>query len=473
MVAERLRTPRIGHDKPRLAPPVPVKSGWKELRDTAKGMGIAFMPWQETASRYLTAIGPDGRRLYREVAVVVARQNGKTTLMKPFIIQGLRAGKRILHLAQSRELPRNMFGLIADALSTEEDLFPKRRGRTIWPRYGSGQEEIALVNGGWYRIAAATQGGGRGWSADMVIIDELREMDNHEVVGMVDPTLLMSEDPQIIELSNAGHEGSLVLNAVRERAGKDATLAYLEWSAAPGRDPADPEGWAEANPALGHFPQVLRGLEDAYRKHSLGGTMSTFETEHLCRWVLTMRERLVHEQVWADCEGDVGKPIRPVMGVSMDPDGKRASAAIAWAVGDSAIHLQMLIEGTGNPIDPAAFGKELRDRAMRLGITRIAFDPITDAELAKFVKKPEPITGRLYQNASARFVQVVEGHELRWADAAAVTEDLPYTARKAHTDTATFEAVRADDDRPITAVLAAIRAVWLASGPRLKVPKAF
>lgn len=467
MVAESLPRSLVGHAKPRLAPPVPARSAWKDLRDTAAEMGITFMPWQETAARYLTAKGPDGQLLYREVAIVVARQNGKTTLMKPLIVQALRAGKRILHIAQSRELPRNMFGIIADTMADTPDLFPKRRGRTIWPRYGSGQEEISLLNGGWYRIAAAIRGGGRGWSADIVIIDELREMDSHEVIGMVDPTLLMSNDPQTIELSNAGDDGSVVLNAVRARAGQDQSLAYLEWSAAPNRDPSDLAGWAEANPALGHYPQVMRELEKAYTKHSLGGTMATFETEHLCRWVNSMRERFVHEQAWLDCTADPGKPVRPVLGVSMDPSGQRASAAVAWPIDETAIGLQVLFDVTGDPIDTALLGRDIRDRALRMGISRVGFDPITDAELAKFFKKPEPITGRLFQNASARFVGTVEGKELRWQDADAITDDLPYTARKAHTDTSTFEAVRADDGRPITAVLAAIRAVWLASGPRL------
>ena len=96
------------------------------------------MPWQEEVARFLTATGPDGRRLFREVCAVVARQNGKTTLMKPYIIGLLRSGKKVMHIAQTRELPRHMFGIIADALSQEPELFPKRRGKVIWPRYGAG-----------------------------------------------------------------------------------------------------------------------------------------------------------------------------------------------------------------------------------------------------------------------------------------------------------------------------------------------
>jgi hypothetical protein len=464
------RKPLVGHAKPRIAPPIPARSDWKAYRETALSMGITLMPWQETAARYLTATGPGGRRLYREVAIVVARQNGKTTLMKPFIIAALRAKKRILHLAANdRDLPRSMFNIIAKELSQEESLFPKRRGKTIWPRYGAGQEEIVLENGGWYRIKATGRGGGRGWSADIVIIDELREADDPEVIGMVEPTLLMSDDPQLVELSNAGSDGSTVLNAVRDRAGRDESLAYLEWSAAPDRLPDDIDGWAEANPAIGHFPSVLTSLEAAYRKHKLGGTMATFETEHLCRWVPSMRERLVSDTDWQACE-DPALPdaTQPKMAVAMDPDGKRASAAIAWPLAEAPyIGVRVLYEATGDPIDIPAFAKALREAALKARVTATAFDPMTDRELAKYpLPKPQKLNGTEFSAASQLFTQLTKARHLRWDDADALADDLLFTAKKANDETGSFQAVRAEDGRPITAALAAIRAVWLASGPQ-------
>src|SRR6185436_7395193 len=127
---------------------------------------------------------------------------------------------------------------------------------------------------------------------------------------------------------------------LRQRALEDPALAYLEWSAAPERKPDDKAGWLEANPSVGHLPGKMRNLEREYESHRLGGTMSTWETEYLCRAVVSMRERLVHGDAWADCQGDVGKPIRPYMGISMDPSGTRASAALAWTIGDTLIGLQ-------------------------------------------------------------------------------------------------------------------------------------
>ena len=474
MAARAPKSELRGHDGPRIAPPVPARSGIRDLRETAAGMGIKLIPWQDVAGRYIEALGPGGRHLYREVAVLAARQQGKTTLMKPVIVRRLRLGRKIMHIAQNRELPREMFGVIADAIAeTDEGLLPRRRGKIIWPRYGSGQEEIILTNGGSYRIAAASRGGARGHANDDVIIDELREMETFDVVAAAEPTLTMSADPQIIYLSNAGHEESVVLNAVRDRAGKDEALAYLEWSAAPERSADDRAGWAEANGALGYYPSVLRTLESAYRKAQLSGNLAIFETEHLCRWVATMRERLVDEFAWKLCHADnpLADPRRPFMAVSMAPSGTRASAAIAWRQADGTMGLRLLYDVTGDPINVDALGADLRRTEAKLGVPMVGFDPLTDAGLAKFFRKSQAISGAKYANASDTFVTMVNAHQLSWDDGPQIADDLVWTAKKPHEESGSYQAVRANDDRPITAALAAIRAVWLASGPKPATPK--
>jgi hypothetical protein len=48
-----------------------------------------------------------------------------------------------------------------------------------------------------------------------------------------------------------------------------------------------------------------------------------------------------------------------------------------------------------------------------------------------------------------------------------------WTARKDHDESGSFQAVRANDDRPIPAALAAIRAVSAAFGPPLSRPKVY
>jgi hypothetical protein len=459
----------MGHQRPRIAPPKPARSDIAGFRLEAQRMGITPMPWQDEAAWYIEATDADGLALYQNVAILVARQNGKTTMVKPFIVKWLREGKRVLHIAQTRELPRQMFDDLAGALSDEPDLFPKRRGRTIWPRYGAGQEEIKLENGGTYRIAANTRGGARGQSVDRLVVDETREMHDTDIIDAAEPTLAMSRDPQTVWLSNAGTDESVVLNGLRARglSGEDPSLAYLQWSAAPDRDPGDREGWAEANPSLGHYPQLLKNLEKTYTSRQIEGTLATFETERLCRWVDSMREPLLPLEQWQACQVVAldAAPGRPYMAVSMDPNGKRASMAMAWRQADGSLALRMIIEATGSPINTDLLGKDMLAEVKRYKTAGVGYDPMTDTALTRFLPRTDSVTGTKYANASARFVTLVASGQLRALDCASVTSDLTWTTRKAHDEKGAFEAVRGKDDHPITASLAAIRAVWLASEP--------
>jgi hypothetical protein len=150
----------------------------------------------------------------------------------------------------------------------------------------------------------------------------------------------------------------------------------------------------------------------------------------------------------------------------MDPKGRRAAAAIAWQTTTGDVGLRLLFDVTGDPIDVGLLGADLRQVARKSGVTKVGFDPLTDAELAKFFPKPISIAGQQWANASAQFVNLAKAGKLLWDDAAQVTDDLNWTSRKAHESSGSYQAVRANDDRPIPAALASIRAVWLASGPR-------
>lgn len=457
----------VGREQPRLAPPVPARSMVEHFDATAKQVDISLFPWQKLTARYLTGLGKDDRWLFPEVCAIVARQNGKTTLLVPLIVSRLLMGLRIMHAAQNREIPREVFGQVADVMMTHfRDRLKSK------PRTANGQEQIRTKDGGLYRIAAATRDGARGPSNDLVIVDELRTLKTFEFIAAAKPTLAASQNPQIVYISNAGDSESVVLNAISLRAQTDPTLAYIEWSAAPERSADDIDGWLESNPSVGHIPHLLDYLEREYQTNKLQGTLAIFETEHLCRAVATMRERLVPDLAWAALnEPALEDAHRPAMAVSMSPDGSRASAAIAWMREDFTVGLRLLVEATGEPIDTAVMGDELRKQALALGIRRVGYDPLTDAELAKYFKKPEPISGQKFANASAQFVNLVTAKHLRWTDADAVSDDLTWTSRKLDKETGTFQAVRAQDDRSITASLAAIRAVWLASGPKPSLPR--
>jgi len=443
---------------PRISPPVPPKTKAAELHKAAKLAGLRLMPWQGQVAQHLMA--GNGTWQYPEVAVVVARQNGKSTLLIPRILWGLEHGERIMHTAQNRDLPREIFEQVAE-------LVPAAWLKSK-PRLANGQERIRTKNGGVYRIVAPTRGGARGPSNDLNIIDEVREMDTWDYMAASMPTLTASKNPQTLYLSNAGEDDSVVLNSLRERAlAGDHRLAYIEYSAHPERDHMDRDGWAEANPALG-ITIAMNTLETFH--DSL--PPPKFETEHLCRWVTSTQPRLVSEVLWLQAAGPTGYPKRPSLGLSVDPSGSRASAVIAWPGEGGIVELQVLAHVSGNPIDLDAFGRALVDKAKSVGVTEVAFDPWTDQQLARHFDEAKGLQGAEFANASERFVRATEGGWLRHGGSEQISDDLAFTVRKVRED-GTFMAVKAIEEHPITAALAAVRAVWLASSPKDKRPRVY
>jgi hypothetical protein len=439
-----------GSAVPRLAPPIPIDSLQPEYVATATAAGIDLWPWQRNYAQYLMARNGE-RWAYPEICLVVARQNGKTETLIPRILWGLAHGRRIVHTAQNRDIPRDVFERVARAIDV------KLLARKI--RWANGQEKIVTKNGGSYKIIAPLRGA-RGLAGDDLIIDELREFEDFEFIGAAAPTLMASPDPQIIYLSNAGHDNSVVLNQLRDN-GSDEKLCYLEWSASPDLDASDEIAWAQANPALGHRAGMYDNLVHAFASRP----SALFETEHLCRWVTSMQASLVTDIAWRSCHAvNMDPPLRPALGVALDPGGQRASAALAWQTSDGLVAYQPVLD-LNEVIDIDAVGSQLQALARRSHVTTTGYSGASDVALSRYLTRVKAVDGREFAQASSTFATLVEGRKIRWQESTALSEDLRYTIRKQHAD-GVWSAARAKDDHPITSAQAAIRAVWLAIAPR-------
>lgn len=405
--------------------------------------------------------------MWPEVAFLVARQNGKTTIIEDVIIARLLRGRKIMHTAQNRELPRESHRLVADVMRAH---YPELHPRA---RYSSGQEEVSLSNGGHYRIVAPTRSGARGHSNDDLIIDEALDFENLDFLAAAKPTTMASPDPQIIYTSNAGTPDSVLLNSLKLRADSDPSLAYLEWSAAPDADPGDVRAWLQANPSVGHNPTHLANLEREYRAHLLGGTMEVWEREYLCRWTAIIGQPpLLSAAEWERQDFALEDPPGryTTMGIKMDPNGGRASAVVAWpARAGSGVSLEVVADVTGDPIDVELLGPDLRKLALRLKARQVVFDPWTDIDLARYFHKSQAIGGRDFAAASDKFVRLALGRQLSVRDPAQLlARDLDATVRVGHSG-GTFAAVKSSPEATNTALEAAIRATWMASAPLPKV----
>ena len=110
-----------------------------------------------------------------------------------------------------------------------------------------------MSNGGSYRIVAPRPDAPRGHTADVVILDEVREYHDTSFIAAILPTLNTSRNPQVWWASNAGDPDSIVLNTLRERGLEgDRTLAWMEWSADPGLGRRRPASLGSGQPGARH-----------------------------------------------------------------------------------------------------------------------------------------------------------------------------------------------------------------------------
>ena len=450
-----------GSPRPRLGTPRSSRpTRGHEARAVAEVIGLPLLPWQAHA----LDVGleeENGHWAYPDVAVAVARQNGKTGgVLHPRILTGLLLwGERILHSAQNRELPRESFLEIAEILETR---FPRRL--LARPRRANGQESLRMTNGGSYRIVAPRPDAPRGHHADLIVLDEVREYHDTSFISAVLPTQNTSRNPQVWWASNAGDPDSIVLNGLRERGMEgDPSLAWMEWSADPSLGLEDPEGWGQANPALGT-------LIDEERIAHLFQTLTpeAFETEVLCRWVEVAGTRAIPALLWETAaSGALDGPApnrRPVVSIDVDPDRNVAAMAAAWHEPDGRIGTDLLLYRTG---DLENLSEAVLNVIAETQPSSIGFDPWTTEALADLLRSRglpvEPVTGKSWVNACQTLLELLQTDRLRHPNRDTLNAQLAFAGRRDTTEGRWWITRGAE---PIPAVTATARAVYLAARPR-------
>lgn len=340
--AKRRKSPQyFGRETPRIwTPPL------RELNDdTSLGFacaefaeavcGITLYPWQrwllihalELAPEVTTATiwnrGPlDPIFRFRKVVVLVARQNGKSTLsqvMSLFFLYALGVAL-VLGTAQDLDTAEEVW---EGALDIIEET-PELSARALKPIMVNGKKTIRLDGGERYKVKAANRKAGRGLSGDLILLDELREHQSWDAWGAITKTTNARPAAMIWTMSNAGDATSVVLRYLRKLAHAElgdpdginaaenpedllpieqeaadvlddavadlvdealeelldeSTLGLFEWSAPPGCAVTDLDGILQANPSVGYGIALRTILSDARDDPEW-----VFRTECLCQW---------------------------------------------------------------------------------------------------------------------------------------------------------------------------------------------
>ena len=282
-------------------------------RETSKGfeciefaeqvLDIHLFPWQKWLLIHALELNEDGSFRFRTVVLLVARQNGKSTLMQVLALwrMYMDAAKLTIGTAQNLDIAEEVWRGAVELAEGVPDLEAEieRIDKT------NGKKALELSSGERYKVQAANRRGGRGLSADFVILDELREHSSWDAWAAISKTTMARLFAQVWAVSNAGDAASIVLRFLRNMAHmalgnpdgledvvvpeldeddeSDAdSLGLFEWSMAPGMSLWDRHGWAQANPSLG-YTITEKSIAAAVK----GEPEGIVRTEVMCQWLDT------------------------------------------------------------------------------------------------------------------------------------------------------------------------------------------
>ena len=359
-----IETPRIF--TPPLRDLTPDTTLGYEIIDFAeKVLGIELIPWQKWLVIHAFEVKDDpidGWRLrFRTVIVEVGRQNGKTTLsciIALYFLYQLKAGL-VLGTAQDVSNAEDVWQSCVDMAQSNEEL--SEAIQHVW--YTNGSKRLQLKGNRDYRVRASNRKAGRGKSADLVLLDELREHQTWDAWAALSKTGMARKNSLLWCMSNAGDGTSVVLRHFRLRAHaqlKDpdgivkalgeseliadesadgSALALFEWSADPEADPGDVNAWRQANPSLGYTIE-MSSLKAAHADDPA----DVFKTECLCQWVTTVITPPFPVDSWdagKDEDSRIADDSPLWFGVDISADRTRSSIAVCGKRTDGAWHVEL------------------------------------------------------------------------------------------------------------------------------------
>lgn len=408
------RTPRprrVGCETPRIfTPPLrplteQTSLGFLAIEFAEEVCKLTLFPWQKWLLIHMLELAPgltvdtmrdrgplDPLLRFRKVVILVARQNGKTTLSKVLALFFMYVlGTRVVlgtaqDLDTAEETWQSTVDLVEEVDDDDEpvrpDLFAEK-GRVVQV---NGKKALVLRTGERYKVKAANRKAGRGLSGDLCMLDELREHQTWEAWAAITKTTNARPAALIAAMSNAGDASSVVLRHLRLRAhaalddpdginadetadellpddleGDDLdvdellddlededdwdSLGLFEWSAPPGVSVFDRDGWAQANPSLGYCISERTLAGDAKDDPEW-----TFRTEVLCQWPEGSLSGLFPTGAWqagVDAESRRADGAEVVACVDVDHDRSRAYVTIAGRRDDGRVHVECVATRAG------------------------------------------------------------------------------------------------------------------------------
>lgn len=356
--------------------------GYNVIEFAEVQLKIQLFPWQKWLLIHAMELRPNGRLRFRNVIILVARQNGKSLVSVVLSLWAMYVFgvKTVLGTAQDLDTAEEIWQLAVDLVYEEDEESGEPVRPALYkgaPRRGpvmaSGKKALVLKTGERYKVKAANRRAGRGLSGDLILLDELREQQNWEAWGAITKTTMARPNAQVWAMSNAGDITSVVLRYLRAKAhaplgdpdklkndrqlavyateslvsADEDDLAIFEWSAAPRADRWDREAWAQANPSLGYIIE-----EATIASAARTDPDQVFRTEVLCQWPSGAVSSVFLDDTWEKSTvkelTDAHVMETPVW-AAVDISSDRSHAAVCFAgwLPDGRIAVELVAYKTG------------------------------------------------------------------------------------------------------------------------------
>jgi len=340
------KLPLRGATKPRVHTPLlKGASRYQEILDMIDRLKMdKLMPYQEFVLKDMMAVDKKNNYRRKTSLLLISRQNGKSHLGRVRVIWGMFYGgeKKLIIMSANRATSLMLFREIAWIIEST----PELKAMTKAIRYANGGERIELLNGATLDIISDNSSSPRGRTADLLWIDEIREISEDGYKAAV-PVTRARANAQTFLTSNAGDHFSSVLNGLVERA-KDyppETFGYYEYSA-PQYCKIDirlDSFWRDAvvpsNPALG-FIITKESIEEAIATNPIEQT----RTETLCQWIDSLQSPWPHGilEETSDNTLEMSVGAYTVFGFDVSPSRRNGSLVAGQLLPDGRIGIGIL-----------------------------------------------------------------------------------------------------------------------------------
>lgn len=327
----------------------------------AADYGLTPDPWQAwVLDNWLATAGDNWANM--TCGLAVPRQNGKNAALEIRELFGsIGRGEQILHTAHEVKTAQKHFRRLKYFFGQKSNdpgaKFPELNALVKTVRNVNGQEAIYLKNGGSIEIAARSKNSTRGFTVDVLVMDEAQQLTDEALEALL-PTTSAAPlgDPQWIYTGTPpgpSAEGE-VFSRVRRDAlsGESMRTCWDEWSP-PGQprsladiDLDDPDLWVRTNPAVMSGRLRLEVIEAERKRYSDDG----FARERLGWWASDdATRRLISLDDW-EATGVMNLPPELIgdkavraLGVAFSKDGRRAAVAGAiYSRKTGKVHVELI-----------------------------------------------------------------------------------------------------------------------------------